>query len=79
MVKKIKIKDINIKGKYYGFAYPDDNIVEIHGKLGQKRYLNTLIHEILHILYPDQPEAKIRENADTIEHYIWKKKDRRVR
>jgi hypothetical protein len=76
-VRKIKIVKRVLK-QYWGYAYPDLDKIEIDPRLRSRRYLNTLIHEILHILYPDDSETKISNNADTITHYIWKDNYRRI-
>lgn len=69
---KIKILERNLK-KVFGYAYPDKFKVEISKKLRDKTYLGTLIHEIMHVLYPDQSETSISQFAATLTHYIWKK------
>lgn len=69
---KIRITEKKLK-KYFGYAYPDLFKVELSKNLKDKTYLGTLIHEILHVLYPDQSETSITQFAATLTHYIWKK------
>lgn len=69
---KIKITERKLR-EYFGYAFPTKNRVEIRENLGDKTYLGTLIHEILHILYPKQSESSIDQYASTITHYVWKK------
>ena len=69
-VRKIKIVKRVLK-QYLGYAYTDQDKIEIDPRQSSRRYLNTLIHEILHMLYPEDSETKITNNADTITHYIW--------
>ena len=40
--------------------------------------MDTLIHEILHVLYPTDSESKISKNASTIRYYLWKQGFRRL-
>lgn len=69
---KVGIKEKKLK-KAFGYAYPESFLVEISKGLGDKTYLGTLIHEILHVLYPEQSETSISRFAATLTHYIWKK------
>ena len=73
---KIKVRERKLR-KYLGYAYKDDGMVDINPNQTPRQYLDTLIHEILHILYPEDSETKISRNAATITHHIWKKNYRR--
>lgn len=74
---KIKVRERKLR-KYLGYAYTDDGMVDIDPNQTPRQYLDTLIHEILHILYPKDSETKISRNANTITHHIWKKNYRRL-
>ena len=76
-LKKIKVRERKLR-YYYGYAYPDKSLVEITPNLKPRQYLDTLIHEILHVMYPNDSESKISQNASTITHHIWKKGYRRI-
>ena len=76
-LKKIKVQERKLR-YYYGYAYPDKSLVEINPNLKPRQYLDTLIHELLHVMYPEDSESKISQNASTITHHIWKKNYRRV-
>jgi len=78
MTRKIRIRERSLRD-YYGYAYPDKNLVELRKGMRPRTYLNTLIHEILHILYPDQSETKTLEFANTLTKYIWEKGYRRLK
>ena len=71
---KIKVKERKLRD-YHGYAYPErkDKLIEINSRLSDRTYLGTLIHEILHILYPEESETRIDINASTITHYVLKK------
>lgn len=73
---KIKVRERKLR-KYLGYAYTDDGMVDIDPNQTPRQYLDTLIHEILHILYPKDSETRISRNASTITHHIWKKNYRR--
>lgn len=76
-MRKIKVVKKVLK-QYLGYAYTDIDKIEIDPRQKSRRYLNTLIHEILHVLYPNDSETKISKNADTLTHYIWKEHYRRI-
>lgn len=76
-LKKIKVRERKLK-KYLGYAYPEQSLIEVDPNQKPRQYLDTLIHEILHVMYPDDSETKISRNASTITHHIWKKGYRRI-
>lgn len=79
-MKLVPIKVQERKLRYYwGYAYTDKGLVEITPDLTDRQYMDTLIHEILHIMYPNDSETKISRNASTITHHLWKKNYRRIR
>lgn len=75
-LRRIKVRERKLR-KYLGYAYLNEDTVEIDPNQTPRQYLDTLIHEILHILYPEDSETKISRNASTITHHIWKKNYRR--
>lgn len=56
----------------YGQALTDKKIIEVDER-GQtdKDYLNTIIHEAVHCLFPKMKEEQVRRIADRIEKLIW--------
>lgn len=77
-ITKIKITERKLR-RYFGYAYPYLNKIELKVGMRDKTYLGTLVHEILHILYPEDSETKISQYAATLTHYIWKKGYRRTK
>lgn len=76
---KIKILEKGLR-KYFGYAYKDNKgeaIVEIAKGLKDKEYMGTLIHEILHILYPNDSEYNVDQNARVLTRYLWEQGFRR--
>lgn len=76
-LKKIKVRERRLR-RYLGYAYPKKSLIEITPDQKPRQYLDTLIHEILHVMYPKDSETKISQNASTITHHIWKKGYRRL-
>ena len=61
---KIKILEKGLRD-YFGYAYKNhkgEAIVEIAKGLKDKEYMGTLIHEILHILYPNDSEYNVAKD-----------------
>jgi hypothetical protein len=67
-----------IKDKPLGLAWTDTGEIEIDPRQLSKDYLDTLIHEIIHVELPDLPETKVRKLANIISREVWKKKYRRI-
>lgn len=76
-LRKIKVQERKLR-KYLGYAYIGEDKVELDPTQKPRQYLDTLIHEILHLMYPEDSETKISRNAATITHHIWKKGYRRL-
>ena len=59
--------------KALGLAWVGENKIELDGRLKSKQYLNTLIHEMLHIYNPTWPETRIDQTATEMCNVIWAK------
>jgi predicted SprT family Zn-dependent metalloprotease len=74
----------------WGQAWTDKNLIEIDPRLGAKRALETLVHEICHLALPeltDHPvksaayrkgEAKVDRMGKMISKVLWAQNYRRV-
>jgi hypothetical protein len=78
-LKKIKViyKKLG-KEKVYGFANLGDNEIEIDVRLKGKKHLEIMLHECLHILYPEAEEEEIVRNSIILTNTIWWEHYRRV-
>jgi len=65
--------------KALGLAWVDKNKIEIDGRLKSKQYLNTLIHELLHIYNSNWSETKVDQTATEMCNIIWSKNYRRIK
>tara|TARA_Y100001951_G_C11131231_1_gene178340 strand:- start:326 stop:577 length:252 start_codon:yes stop_codon:yes gene_type:complete len=82
MAKQDKIKVIDIKlgrQKAVGQAYTDSKVIEIDPRQRSKAYLDTLIHEMLHVYCPDWSETKVGKTATEMTNIIWQKNYRRIK
>ena len=57
--------------KAFGLAHFDDNKIEIDPRQRTLTYLDTLIHEKLHLLNPDWSESKVKKHAREITTLLW--------
>lgn len=68
-------------GKYkaYGMVpYSRSPRIEIDPRQKPKTYMNTLIHEKLHILFPDWSETKVTQTANELAKFLWENKYRKI-
>ena len=64
--------------KYWGWAYIDQNKIELYNGLKGKQHLNIILHEKLHLLFPDHEEKAIRKMAKEISNMLWKDGYRKI-
>ena len=77
--KRVKVVERNLgREKALGLAYPD-GLVELDPRQDSKEYLDTLIHEILHVLEPKWTEEAVWDAAELLSRKIWKANYRRIR
>ncbi len=78
-MKKIKVTYKKLgKEKVYGFANLGDNEIEIDPRLKGKKHLEIMLHECLHILYPEAEEDEIVRNSIILTNTLWWEHYRRV-
>lgn len=61
-----------------GQYFQGTGLIEIDPRQKAKEYLDTLIHELLHMYYPDESEENICEVATSIAKEVWKRNFRRI-
>lgn len=59
------------KERAWGLAHLDENKISIDPKLTGYRYLLILIHEHLHLCYPDWSETKVHKQASKTARFLW--------
>lgn len=62
-----------------GQAWQGDNVVEIDPRQCESERLDTLIHELLHLMEPEWSEEKVEEVANWMSRILWRQGYRRVR
>lgn len=73
---KVKYKKLG-KEKVWGLA-DSQGIIYIDSRLRGKKHLEILIHETLHLLYPEDSEELIEEKSIALTNIIWKQRYRRL-
>lgn len=64
--------------KAVGLSYVDDNLIEIDPRQSSKEYMLTLIHEKLHLIYPDWAEEQIVFLEKKLGNFLWRQNYRKV-
>lgn len=71
-----KTKQIRIIEKrmrtYHGYAFPEKLRIEIRTNQTPVEFLGTLVHELMHICFPDLSESKVDGVSRTITYHLWK-------
>ena len=77
--KKIKVVYKKLgRSNVYGFAYIGDNYIEIDSRLDKKRLLSTLLHESLHLAFPNESESSIIKAERVITNILWSEGFRKI-
>jgi|19_taG_2_1085344.scaffolds.fasta_scaffold80589_1 hypothetical protein len=78
--KGIRIRERKLgKHKAVGLAHPN-GLVEIDPRQSAKEYLDTMIHELLHVIDPSKEwdEKTVEKAARTITLFLWRAGFRRI-
>lgn len=62
-----------------GQAWHGENVVEIDPRQSESERLDTLIHELLHLMEPEWEEEKVESCASWLASLVWRQGYRRVR
>lgn len=75
---KIRIKYRKLgKEKVWGVAH-SDGLIEIEERLKGKKALEIIIHECMHLLFPQADEEEIVKKSVALTKILWKENYRRV-
>ena len=61
-----------------GLAYQGEGLIEIDPRQTSKEYMDTVIHESLHMFFPDWTERKVKVSSRKLSSILWKYGYRRV-
>ena len=66
------------KEKAWGQATIGAGLVEVDPRLGAKRQLEVLVHEVTHLAHPSMTEAEVDRTGKMISRVLWAEHYRRV-
>lgn len=79
MKRRIRVVERKLgRERAYGQAWKGEGWIEIDPRQKSKTYLNTLIHEAMHLLEPDWSESRVTRTANKLAALIWEKNYRRI-
>lgn len=64
---------------YWGLAYVNENKIELYQGLKGKKHLEILVHEKLHLLFPDLDETAVLRMGRDMTEVLWKEGYRLLR
>ena len=77
--RRVKITEKKLaREKAEGQAYKKARKIEIDPRLTNRTRLETLIHELLHVLFPDMTEYRVRKTALELCDRLWEDGYRRI-
>lgn len=77
-MKRIKIKYKKLgKQKVWGLAH-SDGIVEIDERLKGRKKMEIIIHEVMHLLNPNDSEEEIVRKSVLLTNTLWHEKYRMI-
>lgn len=75
----IKVKYSKLgRNKAWGFAHSEDNSIEIDVRAKGKKHFEILIHEALHLLFPELKESDVVKKSKSLTNVLWKENYRRI-
>lgn len=76
--KKQRIIERKLGNRALGYAYYENKLIEIDPRQTAKSYLNTLIHEKMHLLFPNLSERQIIIKSNEMCDMLWDMHYRRI-
>lgn len=61
-----------------GQAFPEDGLIEIDPRLEPRQWLSTLVHEAVHIAFPDADERSVARAERIVTRILWRAGIRRI-
>lgn len=79
MPRKVTVIERKLKReRVVGQVFLEDKVIEIDPRQNAKEWLGTLLHEALHVAFPDMDEAPIAAAEKKIAAILWQNGVRRV-
>lgn len=79
MKRKLTVKERKLARELaVGLYWHGEALIEIDPRQPARRYLNTLIHELLHHVCPEASENWVSRAAGTMAKVVWRQGYRRI-
>ena len=79
MPKKLILKERKLgRERAAGQAFTDEGLIEIDPRLKPRQWLSTLVHEAVHMTFPEVPEESVAKAERVITRILWRAGVRRV-
>jgi hypothetical protein len=76
---KIRVKYRKLgRENCWGLAHYDDNLIELDSRLKGRKKLEILLHEAMHLLYPNSSEEEIVKNSIILTKVLWNEQYREI-
>lgn len=62
----------------FGQAFGHKNLVEVDPRQRARRHLRTMVHELMHKMYPEWSETKVDNDSKLIAFFLWEHGYRKV-
>ena len=76
-LRHIRVDWITSRG-FWGWAYPDEWRIELDHRSCDKMLMNTIVHEVAHVVLPVLDEAAVKILGDHAADVLWRLGFRRV-
>lgn len=76
-MKRFKITYKRFK-KVWGYADLSSNSIEIDDRARGKKHLEISVHEMVHLLWPEETEDEVVRKSVIITNTLWYEKYRRI-
>jgi hypothetical protein len=79
MPRRVKIVERKLKReRAVGRVFLEEGLIEIEGRQKPREWLSTLVHEALHVAFPDMAEKPIAAAERKIADILWRAGVRRI-
>lgn len=79
MAHKVKVVERKLKRqRAMGRVFLEEGVIEIEQRQKPREWLSTLVHEALHVAFPDMEEKPIAAAEKKIADILWRAGVRRV-
>lgn len=69
---RVSVVEKDLSGdKALGISYPGLRLIEIHEKQCESERMDTLIHELLHLMRPSWSEKEVIRVANYLTRHLW--------